>query len=146
MEKGTATGRIAGWAALSVLALALTAAPRAALALNAEAAQAHIDAALEHLESVTKALKEGKTGAALTHAEELKKLLAQLRKDLRPPAEPVANARCPIMGSKLDRGSVPANLTREFEGRKVGFCCAGCPVAWDKLPESKRDALVADME
>ena len=54
----------------------------------------------------------------------------------------VVNARCPIMGNALDKDKVPARLTRMFEGQRVGFCCAGCPVAWDKLPDDeKRDKL-----
>lgn len=48
-----------------------------------------------------------------------------------------ANAFCPMKGLKVD----PA-LVREFEGRKVLFCCRGCPEAWDKLSdEEKRTRL-----
>ena len=58
-------------------------------------------------------------------------------------AAAVANATCPIMGNKLDRANVPANLTREFEGKKVGFCCAGCPAAWDKLTDARKAEKLA---
>lgn len=58
----------------------------------------------------------------------------------------VVNARCPIMGSKLDPANVPASLTRTFNGQKVGFCCGGCPPKWDKLSdEQKAEKLKAAM-
>jgi len=50
------------------------------------------------------------------------------------------NTHCPIMGSPIDPGSVPAGLTREFRGKKVGFCCGGCPAAWDKLTDEQKQA------
>ncbi|MFP4053090.1 MAG: hypothetical protein ACLFV7_04415 [Phycisphaerae bacterium] len=50
----------------------------------------------------------------------------------------VVNTKCPIMGSKLDRDNVPAKLTRQFKGKTVGFCCGGCPAAWDKLSTDAR--------
>jgi len=77
-------------------------------------------------------------------------------KDVKAPANPpttqpadgkVVNARCPIMGSKLDREKVPASLTRTYKGQKVGFCCGGCPKKWDALTDEQRDAkLKAAME
>ncbi|MBI5722396.1 MAG: hypothetical protein HZA50_00400 [Planctomycetes bacterium] len=52
----------------------------------------------------------------------------------------VVNTRCPIMSSsKIDPAKVPANLTREFKGQKVGFCCGGCPSAWDKLTDAEKE-------
>jgi hypothetical protein len=59
----------------------------------------------------------------------------------------VVNARCPIMGGKLDRDNVPASLTRTFNGQKVGFCCGGCLPKWDKLSDEEKTAkLKAAME
>jgi hypothetical protein len=52
----------------------------------------------------------------------------------------IVNARCPIMGGKLDRENVPASLTRTFAGQKVGFCCGGCPAKWDKLSDEEKTA------
>jgi hypothetical protein len=59
------------------------------------------------------------------------------------PSPPVVvNATCPMMGTVIDPANVPDSLIREFEGKKVGFCCAGCPAAWDKLEgEAKRQKL-----
>ena len=50
------------------------------------------------------------------------------------------NDRCPIMGGKIDPANVPDALTREFKGQKVGFCCGGCPAAWDKLSDAQKQA------
>lgn len=55
-----------------------------------------------------------------------------------PKADKVINARCPIMGTKIDPNNVPANLTREFKGQEVGFCCGSCPPAWDKLSDQQK--------
>lgn len=52
----------------------------------------------------------------------------------------VINAKCPIMGTKLDPAKVPAELRRVFNGQTVGFCCAGCPAAWDKLSDAEKQA------
>ena len=58
----------------------------------------------------------------------------------KPVPEIIVNARCPIMGSTLDRENVPANLSRMFKGQKIGFCCGGCPSAWDKLSDAEKAA------
>ena len=57
-----------------------------------------------------------------------------------PSTAKVVNARCPIMGSAIDRANVPDSLTREYKGQKVGFCCGGCPAAWDNLTPEQKDA------
>jgi hypothetical protein len=56
----------------------------------------------------------------------------------------VVNAKCPIMGNPIDPTAVPANLVREFDGHKIGFCCAACPEAWDKLSDAEKTAKLAD--
>lgn len=49
---------------------------------------------------------------------------------------------CPIMGSPIDMNTVDESLTREYGGRKVAFCCAGCPSAWDQLSDPQKQAKV----
>ena len=51
-----------------------------------------------------------------------------------------ANVKCPMMGTKIDPTNVPASLIREFKGKKVAFCCAGCPGAWDKLSDEEKES------
>lgn len=58
-----------------------------------------------------------------------------------PPAEnPVevttvdfANAKCPIMG-----GKPKSELTAEYDGGTIGFCCEGCPEKWAALSEQEQ--------
>ncbi|MFP3938016.1 MAG: hypothetical protein ACLFVW_06705 [Phycisphaerae bacterium] len=57
----------------------------------------------------------------------------------------VVNDRCPIMGSSIDPGNVPEELTREYKGRKIGFCCGGCPRAWDRLSDEQKQAKLDDL-
>ncbi|MCE5327808.1 MAG: hypothetical protein LLG01_15485 [Planctomycetaceae bacterium] len=49
------------------------------------------------------------------------------------------NERCPIMGSTIDPDKVPASLVRDYKGKKVAFCCGGCPGQWDKLSDVQKD-------
>lgn len=53
------------------------------------------------------------------------------------------NGTCPIMGNPIDPAKVPVSLTRDFKGQKVGFCCGGCPPAWDKLTDEEKAAKLA---
>jgi hypothetical protein len=53
------------------------------------------------------------------------------------------NTHCPIVSSKIDPDKVTPELTREFQGKKVAFCCAGCPAQWDKLSEEEKAAKLA---
>ena len=74
--------------------------------------------------------------------------LAGCNDQKQPPARAsakVINSTCPIMGSTIDPADVPANLTREYKGKKIGFCCAGCPAKWDQLADEKKAALLAKM-
>ena len=50
------------------------------------------------------------------------------------------NTRCPIMGGQLDFANVKAELVRDYQGRKVAFCCGSCPDQWDALAEPQKAA------
>ena len=52
----------------------------------------------------------------------------------------VVNAKCPITGGALGSDGVVEKLTRDFKGRKIGFCCDGCPEEWDRLTDADKDA------
>lgn len=51
----------------------------------------------------------------------------------------VVNSKCPMMLSH------PAGekVTTEFQGQKVGLCCAGCMPAWNKLSDAEKAAALA---
>jgi hypothetical protein len=66
-----------------------------------------------------------------------------LVKRLKPASSPTGkfvNARCPIMGGAINPARVTDDLTREYKGQKVAFCCGGCPPEWDKLSPAEKDA------
>ncbi|MFW6154933.1 MAG: hypothetical protein ACOC95_06935 [Planctomycetota bacterium] len=115
----------------------------------------HLDQTLADLDAAVagavEALEAGNTDEALAKLNEAEALLAGSREHLKtacPKKEapcpkaaddgrPV-NGRCPMMGSRIDPDKVPDRLTRRFEGKTIGFCCAGCPTAWDKLTDEQR--------
>lgn len=96
-----------------------------------------------------------KRGGAEKYVEHLKKLLEPYEKNKKSDdsrqtsAEDkdsaVVNSNCPIMGSKIDPEEVPDNLTREFDGKKIGFCCGSCPAQWDELSEEEKRAKLDDV-
>jgi hypothetical protein len=55
----------------------------------------------------------------------------------------VVNTKCPITGGALSPDGVAENLTRDYKGQKIGFCCDGCPAEWDKLTDANKDAELA---
>lgn len=55
----------------------------------------------------------------------------------------VVNTKCPIMGGKVDPATISDDLTREYKGQKVGFCCPMCPPVWDKLSDADKAKKLA---
>jgi hypothetical protein len=105
---------------------------------NCHALEKSIDAAAA-------AVKAGDSNAALAELAKAKALITQARQCVKQGCSEAAagtpvNARCPMMGSKIDPEKVPANLRRQFKGQTVGFCCGGCPGAWDKLSDQQKEA------
>ena len=49
-----------------------------------------------------------------------------------------ANAKCPIMG-----GKPKAELTANYEGETIGFCCDGCPEKWSAMPAEQQAVAFA---
>lgn len=56
-------------------------------------------------------------------------------------ASPVvlANAVCPIMG-----GEAQGDVTVEWDGKNVGFCCAPCIEKWEKLSDEEKGSKLAE--
>jgi hypothetical protein len=40
----------------------------------------------------------------------------------------------------MDPEKVTEDLFRVHDGKGVGFCCAGCPAAWDKFTDEQKTA------
>ena len=98
-----------------------------------------LDAILKDVQAAEKAVRSDHKKVALTHLAKAREGIAHARKAMGPAAA-IANARCPIMGSKIDASKVPAKLTRMYKGSKVAFCCGGCPAAWDALTDAEKQA------
>ncbi len=97
--------------------------------------------------SIGEAVKAIQSGDRQTELAELSKALEKLitvYKALGTQVKPqfANNLRCPIMGSPINLDTVGESLTRNYNGRKVAFCCAGCPSAWDKFSDAEKQAKV----
>ena len=66
---------------------------------------------------------------------------APASEDVKRPA--VVNVRCPIMNNPVDPKKVPDTLYRKYKGQGIGFCCPGCPAAWDALTDSQKAEKLA---
>lgn len=79
-------------------------------------------------------------------------LVAGCQQSTEPTAEPApdagepevtlvnfANETCPMMGGKPTE-----ELTRQWNGKTIGFCCEGCPEKWDELSEEEKAAKFAE--
>lgn len=102
------------------------------------------------ISSINKAVKAINSGDRQTELAELNNALEKLvsvYKVLGTQAKlQYANSlRCPIMGSPIDISKVDESLTRNYKGRKIAFCCAGCPSAWDKLTEDQKQKNVPEL-
>ena len=102
-----------------------------------------LDQAIKAIDAATKAGEAGHKATALAELKKARGLIVSCRKTLSEMGKGrFVNVRCPILGTKLEPEKVPQNLTRTYMGKKVGFCCAGCPEQWDKLsPEEKASKL-----
>ena len=105
-----------------------------------------ISAAKVAIKAAIEAMDKGDTKAAKIEMEKADKLLSNVHKCMQENMEqmPCTNAKCPITGKSIERMNCPKELTRMCEGKKVGFCCAGCPKAWDKLTDTEKDAKLKE--
>jgi hypothetical protein len=133
---------------------AATTAPAGGMMCDMKMCREHmnmLDQAIKQLDAAKKAADGGDAKAAADGIDQasksLKDVQAQMQKMMKqaPPTAPagVVNARCPVKGNKINPANVPAELTREFKGQKVGFCCAGCPEKWDKMTDAEKEKALA---
>lgn len=54
------------------------------------------------------------------------------------------NTLCPIMGNKVDTSD--PSVFREWNGKKVGFCCPPCLEEWDELTDAEKTDKLAHPE
>jgi hypothetical protein len=118
----------------------------ATVTVVADAHAAHIGnlkAAIAAVDAAAKAVESGDKAAAASELAKARKLLASIEAATDKPAGGAggfANAKCPIMGSPISPAKVTPDLVRVYNGKKIGFCCAGCPARWDKLTDAEKEA------
>lgn len=123
-----------------------TAAPACPVCQVKSSQKKHVTAALEALGAAKKAADAGDAKTASAQIAKAQTHLGLVQKEITEKCSlcaaddgKIVNVRCPIMGSKVNPDKISSKLIREFEGQKVGFCCGGCPAAWDKLSDAARD-------
>lgn len=52
-----------------------------------------------------------------------------------------ANSKCPIMGGKPTE-----ELTVQYDGKTIGFCCDGCPEKWAALSDEEKAEKFAKVD
>jgi len=101
--------------------------------------------ALTSIDAALKALEKGDRAAAIRHLTAARLNIQTAHVALAKHVKPTfVNAVCPLMGAPIKPEKVTAKLTREYKGQKVGFCCGGCPEAWDKLTDAQKEAKLAN--
>ena len=97
-----------------------------------------------------KAAVAGDSATAATHLAKAQHALAGLKAQMKscPMGTPgkqvtagaAVNAACPIMGGRINPERVKPELTRQYKGQTIAFCCGGCPEQWDKLSDAEKQA------
>ncbi len=115
-----------------------------------------LTAANQHLDAAVKAIEAGEKEAALTHLRAARATFTDMSKTCQACTAHLgggekqtaadgayANTHCPIMGGKIDPAKVAPNVTREWRGKRVAFCCSPCVGKWEKLTEEQKQAALA---
>jgi hypothetical protein len=107
----------------------------------------HLPIAMASLKKAREAVESGDKEVALAELRKAQLLLTVIHSDLGKHVKPkFANNRCPIMGAPIKADKVTKNLTKDYKGQKIAFCCAGCPAAWDKLSEAQKQAKLTKVK
>ncbi|MFM8474271.1 MAG: hypothetical protein ACKOEO_00545 [Planctomycetaceae bacterium] len=56
----------------------------------------------------------------------------------------LANTKCPVMGNPVKAEETPPELIREWNGKKVGFCCPPCLEDWAEMTDAERAEKLAN--
>lgn len=101
----------------------------------------------QHIDKAVNAIKAGRNSDALAELQNAKVMLATVDKAVSQHITPkFVNDKCPIMGTAIDPANVTEDLTREYKGQKVAFCCNMCPSQWDKLSDAEKEAKLAKVK
>lgn len=103
----------------------------------------HIPMVMKTINEAKKASASGDKKTVMAELNKAQNMLLAIHAALGKHVPQFANATCPIMGTPIDPANVKEDLTREYNGRKVAFCCAGCPDRWDQLADAQKSAKLA---
>ena len=104
----------------------------------------HVPVLSESINKALEAIQADDKDAAVAELKKAQKMLADIKNDCRQAVDGCKkkagylNSTCPIMGAPIDPNKVTEELTREYKGGRVAFCCAGCPKMWDKLTDEQK--------
>jgi hypothetical protein len=56
----------------------------------------------------------------------------------------LANTRCPVMGNEIKADELAPELIREWNGKRVGFCCPPCLEEWAEMTDAQRAEKLAN--
>ncbi|MEY3175130.1 MAG: hypothetical protein RLZZ436_3044 [Planctomycetota bacterium] len=56
----------------------------------------------------------------------------------------LANTKCPVMGNPVNASEIAPELIREWNGKKVGFCCPPCLEDWAEMTDAERAEKLAN--
>lgn len=59
-------------------------------------------------------------------------------------ASEFVNTVCPIMGNQIEPKEVDAALVKDFNGKKVAFCCPPCLEEWDELTDAEKSEKLSN--
>jgi hypothetical protein len=107
----------------------------------------HLPMVSASIDNAIKALSTNDKKTALAELNKAKAMLAMIETQVAKLTKPkFANTRCPIMGSPIDPDKVSDDLTRDFKGQKIAFCCKGCPSQWDSLTDTQKADKLASAQ
>lgn len=106
----------------------------------------HLPMVSHSIDKAIKAVEAGNKETAVAELHKAQKMLAAICAGIAKHVKPkFANTRCPIMGSPVKTQKVAGTLIRDYKGRQIAFCCAGCPSAWDKLSDDEKTVKLAQV-
>ena len=56
----------------------------------------------------------------------------------------IINTHCPIMGNPVDKAETDPAMMKDWNGKKVAFCCPPCLEEWDELSDAEKAEKIAN--
>ena len=55
----------------------------------------------------------------------------------------IINTHCPIMGNPVDKAETDPTMMKDWNGKKVAFCCPPCLEEWNELSDAEKAEKIA---